>query len=83
MRYLLFIAEWSKASLETRDLFKNFMSDVPLTVIPLETQPSSHEEYAIRRLPTLVRLVDEREDGRSVAVDLVELFNFVKEKSDE
>jgi len=77
MNYLLFTAEWSKPSLEVKDTLLKFFPEINLLVVPLEGAAKEHTRYAIRRLPTLVKLKAEKEVGRTSAVDITELFKFI------
>jgi len=78
--YLLFTASWSKPSQEVRDTLEKFFPELNVLICDANVTQKEHARYAVRKLPTLVKLKDGNEIGRSTAIDITELFQFTKEE---
>lgn len=79
MKYLLFTAAWSKAGQQLESNFINFLFHLDVEVIYLEVNPKMHENFAIRKHPTLIKMLDGKEIARTNEIDLVELLDFTQE----
>lgn len=80
IKFLLFTANWSKASDEVRIHLKTFQSqlEVEWCELDLAGHKEMHTQYAIRDWPTLIKLEDGKEVKRILRPDLSDLILFVQ-----